>query len=538
MKTFFCILASSVFVFSSIKISAQVIPDHRRFDWSKAGYEGTIPEPKLIINVKNFGAYGDGVHNDYNSIMKAINSSSKLRVIFFPKGLYLIRSTLKLPSNTVLRGEGVVSRLKFDLSSSTNKNCIEVVAGKQPRFVSAISGYSKGSHVVTVSNSSGFVAGEFVEIRELNGKWDTHPLGEYAVGQIMKIKSVKGSTITFEETLRIGYSSDLKPEVRPLFPVSNTGIECLKLIRVESKAMHGKTISFSEAINCWVTGVESSKGQDQHIAIKTSSHITISGCYFHDAYSYDGGGNGYGVQLMQHTSDCKVENSVFVRLRHSMMLASGANGNVIAYNYSTDPKSTTEMPRDAIGDLSLHGHYPFANLIEGNIVQNIFLDDYWGPNGPYNTFFRNRAELYGIAIEDEYNYAVKTNKQNLVGNEVTNTGVNKGNYVLKGSAHFTWGNNIRKMIEPTGTDSLDDKSYYLNGQPYFWNIKAPWPDIGIPNALGSGTNPAKKRYLAGDNITDCSKEKNQLIVKDINNRSRNKVITDSIKRGALIVFKH
>ena len=75
------------------------------------------------------------------------------------------------------------------------------------------------------------------------------------------------------------------------------------------------------------------------------------------------------------------------------MAKQGANGNVFAYNYSLDPYRS-EDPHDAGSDMLLHGHYPFANLFEGNIGESIIVDDTWGPAGPYNTFFRNRADLY------------------------------------------------------------------------------------------------------------------------------------------------
>lgn len=56
------------------KIQAQVIPDSLRVDWSKAGYIGTIPQPLLIKNVRDFGAKADDVHDDYAAINNAINS--------------------------------------------------------------------------------------------------------------------------------------------------------------------------------------------------------------------------------------------------------------------------------------------------------------------------------------------------------------------------------------------------------------------------------------------------------------------------------
>jgi len=210
--------------------------------------------------------------------------------------------------------------------------------------------------------------------------------------------------------------------------------------------------------------------------------------------------------MHSHTTDSKVENSIFARLRHAMILASGANGNVYAYNYSTDPRSTTDFPFDNNGDLSLHGHYAYANLFEGNIVQNLIVDDYWGAPGPYNTFFRNREESYGIQILDQYGYAVKSDQQNLVGNEVTNYSFFKGRYVIQTSNNFTYDNNVKGKINPPGTDNLIDSSYYLPSKPYFWDISDNWPSIGGSNFLNSGSIPAKKRYWLSLSKTVCLKE--------------------------------
>ncbi|MBM4395981.1 MAG: hypothetical protein FJ087_09850 [Deltaproteobacteria bacterium] len=53
-----------------------------------------------------------------------------------------------------------------------------------------------------------------------------------------------------------------------------------------------------------------------------------------------------------------------------MMVTTGANGNVFGYNYSRDPYRS-ETINDFSGDISVHGHWPFANLFEGNVVANV-----------------------------------------------------------------------------------------------------------------------------------------------------------------------
>ena len=44
------------------------------------------------------------------------------------------------------------------------------------------------------------------------------------------------------------------------------------------------------------------------------------------------------------------------------------------------------------------------NLFEGNVVEFIHNSDWWGPSGPGNTFFRNRALLEDFMIDDNSHY--------------------------------------------------------------------------------------------------------------------------------------
>jgi len=258
-------------------------------------------------------------------------------------------------------------------------------------------------------------------------------------------------------------------------------------------------------VNCRIKGVESNKSQGSHCMIGASSQITVSGCYFHDAYKYDGSGTkGYGLTIINHAGLCLIVNNIFKHVRHSMMVKQGANGNVFAYNYSREPfrNGQYEIPADYGGDISLHGHYSFANLFEGNIVQNIYIDQTWGPSGPYNTFFRNRAELYGFIMT-----SAQTLNQNIVGNEITGVGYtfpfNHGAYTITGTGHLQHGNNDNGTIVPSGTNVLNDNSYFITAQPSFWNITSVWPSIGAPNSPSSGDIPAHVRYFAGQ-YTDCN----------------------------------
>lgn len=61
-----------------------------------------------VINVKDFGAKGDGITNDRDAIQSAIDSSSSQSVVYLPSGTYKINSALFIKkSNTRITGDGV-----------------------------------------------------------------------------------------------------------------------------------------------------------------------------------------------------------------------------------------------------------------------------------------------------------------------------------------------------------------------------------------------------------------------------------------------
>lgn len=61
-----------------------------------------------IFNVKEYGAIGDGSHDDTANIQAAITSASNNGIIFFPKGTYHVTAPILVPqgSSLILRGEG------------------------------------------------------------------------------------------------------------------------------------------------------------------------------------------------------------------------------------------------------------------------------------------------------------------------------------------------------------------------------------------------------------------------------------------------
>src|SRR3989338_2706003 len=133
--------------------------------------DGTLKGVVDVVNVKDYGAVGDGVTDDTEAIQAAFNSfTDKYGTLYFPSGTYKITNTLTLPTNSsaenhtglAIQGVGCFSTSIVNHSTSSNtpallvnlqgfhcegigfwgsaaatgNNCINIVAnGSQCRFI-------------------------------------------------------------------------------------------------------------------------------------------------------------------------------------------------------------------------------------------------------------------------------------------------------------------------------------------------------------------------------------------------------------------
>ncbi|TYQ16653.1 UNVERIFIED_CONTAM: Endopolygalacturonase [Acetivibrio alkalicellulosi] len=508
-KCFFVLLLSFLLIGGSISTGMSTID---QYIWNP-GIEGGIPDVSNWINVVDFGAKGDGITDDYEAFKSAILSATDGGVLI-PKGTYFIKSKLTFDKPVVLKGEGID---KTHLLIDHNSNAFEIITYKRGRWTNLTDGYTKGSTQLVVEDASSFRTGQYVEIQQDNDHDVMYTLPTWnvgwasgAVGQIAKVVSVEGNTIKIDEPLRHHYNKALNPIIRTQGFAEYVGFEDFSVERIDRSDT--SIFYFKNAANCWIRNVHSKLARKCHVYVNTGYRIEIRDSFFDDATNWGGGGHGYGVQLGFHATNCLVENNIFKHLRHSMMVQLGSNGNVFGYNYSIEPYQSgggNWIP----ADISLHGHHPYANLFEGNIVQKVAVADYWGPAGRGNTFLRNRIEAEGIRIEDSSNY------QNFVGNELVKSDIlwdtdSRYPHMINPDTILMHGNYINGSViwdESIDSQTIPD-SYYHKTKPSFYGALS-WPSTGSDRL--NGTNSARERYLSkgilygdlnGDNLvnsTDC-----------------------------------
>jgi len=474
--------------------SAQTLLEERRVDWSTAGAGADRISPDTVFNILDYGGDPTGNvsnHSAYSALIQA--KSGMPGIIYFPPGTYFFSTPLYVFEESIIKGAGADSTFLL-FNQNGNNGCILMRGTRSQITVQATNNLCKGQFHIPIADTAGISPGDyfmllFDDTDLVNDSW-----AEGSVGQINRVTGVGADRIFIEHALRMNYMMVDSPYVEWIDPIQNAGVECLHIERQDHTVNNHALIQLSLAAECWVTAVEGNMASYSHVTLGRSTKCTISGNYFHHAHQYGDGGDAYGVAIQFTSGDNLIENNIFEHLRHSILLQAGVNGNVIAYNYSTDPfKTVFGFPTDNTADLVCHGNYPFANLFEGNIASFGIVDASHGGNGPYNTYFRNRMSAYGMRIS---NSNPDNNSQNIIGNECIS-------YSLAESDHYEFGNNVNGTTTPPNTDSVDVSSYYLNEAPMYFDTM-PWPSVGYPNGYGSGTIPAEERYLQGAAIVmDC-----------------------------------
>lgn len=475
-------------------ILAQDIPSERLNDWSNVGVQSS---QQTEVNVYDFVSIRNHQSLTDDETMSHILNilANGYNEIYFKNGSYNFTKPIIISDSTSLKGESSESTiLNFDLEGKNHLISSIGVSNKDTIYIDKT--LELGTKIIEVENHN-IKSGDIIYIFDEDSDKVTSKWAKWSTGQIIEIEFSERNSIILKSSLRRNFQKENKPRLITLNLISAVSISDITINRLDQTESQTSNIYFEYVHNASVSCVKSFKSNFAHITIANSLNCEITGSYFQDGFDYGGGGKAYGVMLQFATSECLVYNNQFNHLRHSMILQAGANGNVISYNYSKDPFWTdVTLPANSAGDLVLHGNYPYSNLFEGNTVQHIVIDDSHGQNGKYNTFLRNRAELYGLFM----NPGTPSNSQNFIGNEITNSGFLMGNYFLSGNDHFEYGNNIKGNIIPADTKDVSLKSLYLENKLEYYNED--WPPIGLPNKIEANKIEAENSNI-NNYLTAC-----------------------------------
>jgi hypothetical protein len=478
---FFCIF------FSLYTYGQTSWPNERFSAWQNSGCQHQFDSLFVDINMADYNIDATGQADCSAILQSVLNQYDHVR-IQFNAGTFKIEQPIVLKSHQVLAGAGPdLTHFIVDLNGAGHAFSASGTIEQQYYSVNAPLVKNQNFVVCTQQN---FDVGNWLYLQNADSALVTSTWALGSTGQMIQIDHISGDTLWLEKPLRRSYSGETW--VRKMNPLTEIGLRCFSIERQDDTApIQTSNIRFFGLVEAQVESIYSNKCNFAHLELTSCAHVTVRKCFYNEGFTYGGGGRAYGVVLQQTSGDNLIEDNIFKHLRHSVLFQSGANGNVCAFNFSTDAYwEESLLTANAAGEIVLHGNYPYSNLIEQNSVGNIVIDNSHGANGPDNLFYRNRATLYGIFFSDQ-----SSPNQLFIGNHVTNTNFpyNFVNWTISGTGHFLFANNNKGNIVPSNTSFVSDTSFAYTEKPSFVNLGV-WLHIGDQPAIILPI-PAENRWL-------------------------------------------
>jgi hypothetical protein len=121
----------------------------------------------------------------------------------------LFTNPINIPANIIFKGNSSDSTtLYFNLSG--NNNCINVNGSVTGTKTPVLTGMSKGNKTLGVTNSAGFMVGDYIQIKQDGNTLTTSPWAYNSFYQMAKIAAISGNDITIESPLR--FNIQCQPE--------------------------------------------------------------------------------------------------------------------------------------------------------------------------------------------------------------------------------------------------------------------------------------------------------------------------------------
>ena len=376
--------------------------------WDLAGRRSEAASAQA--SVLDFGAVPDDGISDSAAFAEAVlfaDAEGRARrptSVFVPPGRYLLTETLRLESGVALVGSGIgVTFIDLELGDGVEGITMVGAPTGDGTWIPLTEDLAAGETRISVGQL--FAKDQVVELEQDNvdrmrtsPDWDVD-WGEGSAGEIAVVFDSGDTAAVVSSGVFDTYEVARNARIRPITAIRETGVEAMTIERLDPG--YGHSIAMRFGFDLWVKDVEMIKTSRAHIGIDVVGRCEITGSRIHGAHDYGDGGRAYGISVARHTTSCLIENNALWDLRHALIIQLGASGNVFGYN---DVRGSAGYEdRQPRADISIHGHWPQANLFEGNVIDRIVFSDWWGPAGPNNVLWRGCVLDFAI-VADQSNY--------------------------------------------------------------------------------------------------------------------------------------
>jgi len=353
-------------------------PASRLPDFSFAGYhygEDELPQVPQVATVMDFGAVGDGLHDDSAAFIEAIKAIDA-GAIFIPEGRYLIRQIIQIKkSGVVLRGAGAdksvllfdktLTELQPNWGATTNGRptsnyswsggLLKISGSYQSQELAQVSSPTpRGSKSLSVDNIEGITVGSRIEIYMQDDahksltkhlyssqSGDIHNYSGSRASQVVEVCNIAGNQLTLNRPLRFDIELRWKPIIRNFKPtVSESGIEELGF-EFPNNPYQGhftelgfNAIAISGVADCWVRNVKIHNA-DSGIFVH-ANFCTLSGIEFSSARQPMLTCTGHHAIILGGRDNLCTDFSFNTKFIHDLGVSANHAGNVFANGSGVD----------------------------------------------------------------------------------------------------------------------------------------------------------------------------------------------------------
>lgn len=262
------------------------------------------------VDVKSFGAVGDGTTDDtsaFNNAIISVNSAGGGSV-FVPPGEWRLGSTVNLKSNVFLTGAGDATILVADHTDEAIH-----ASGSLGTLLTIGLDIAKGDRTITVASGNGT-------------SWATNDVmwvqSNTLQGEIVVVDSVAGDVVTIDSPFMTNHTIANSAKYGKITPVENSGVQNLRLRNdnygsptTDTDALIKTTYSYLFRVKSVVLYENNSPG----ILVSDSREVSVSSCNI-DRLRTDGGLGirGYGVFVGGASRNVTVTSTTFRHVRHAV----------------------------------------------------------------------------------------------------------------------------------------------------------------------------------------------------------------------------
>jgi hypothetical protein len=306
-----------------------------------------------VVNVKDFGAVGDGVTDDTAAIQAAINTRGS---VYTPPGSYKITSQIDLTPCSAFKGEGSDS-VRFIISGDSITTAFRY-GEDDSNWLTQVTTLAStvgevGERSIDVVDASSISAGDELIIWDATIGSFNPARDNYYKGEFLEVNQVIGNTVYSKESLYDGYN-DLT-DVR-IYRHTGTSFTAKGFSLVcEENLTQDFGLRIAGVMGLHLEDIKANSFDYAAILVDRCRYVSSTNLVVDMSNRLASPNNTYYGYSVSNCQDLTLTNSFFKSIRHGIAHGGGgSNGSIVVRN--SQVTNCTSICTTSVGAVDTHGN--------------------------------------------------------------------------------------------------------------------------------------------------------------------------------------